>query len=180
MYGLDIGASREAYLSRRAAVMSGMNPANPELNAQLQMIDYRLGVLDRMEESINTMRSGDVQIALTHHPLTSDTISTLQQWSGDSHSNFLHGISLVLAGHYNAGQVRLPGLGAVKAPASAGFSGNGWLPGDRGIVGLSTVQGITQYISPGLGTSNVYFLPIRLFNTPSVSILTLTSVLSFD
>ncbi len=179
VYGLDIPASREAYLGRRAALVAGMNAANPALSSQLQMIDYRLETLDRIESGMNAMRGGDVQIALTHHPLTNDTINTLQQWSGDSRENFLHGVSLVLAGHYNAGQLRLPGLGALKAPASAGFPGNGWLPGDRGVVGLATVQGVTQYISPGLGASNVYLLPIRLFNTPAVSILTLTAVLSF-
>ena len=47
------------------------------------------------------------------------------------------------------------------------------------IQGLSTIQGVTQYISPGLGVSDAYPIPLRMFNTPSITILTLTSVLKF-
>ena len=85
----------------------------------------------------------------------------------------------MLAGHYNGGQIRIPFVGALKAPTSSGFPRGGWLPDDKQIVGLSTIQGITQYISPGLGVSRAYPLPIRLFNTPTVTVLTLTSVMSF-
>ncbi len=81
----------------------------------------------------------------------------------------------MLAGHYNGGQWRLPFLGAVKVPASAG-KGSGWFPGDMGVVGLSSYQGIPQYISPGLGASNAIGLPaFRLFNTPQITQITLTT-----
>jgi predicted MPP superfamily phosphohydrolase len=56
---------------------------------------------------------------------------------------------------------------------------NGWLPEDSHLVGLSTVQGVTQYISPGLGVSDAYAIPLRLFNTPTVTILTLTARMTF-
>ena len=74
----------------------------------------------------------------------------------------------------------MPGIGAVKAPSSAGLGNNGWFPDDQKIVGLNTFMGVSQYISPGLGVSRAVGLPgIRLFNTPAVTILTLTSKLTF-
>ena len=109
--------------------------------------------------------------------MTETTIKTLQQWSGSEENAFLRSVSLVLAGHYCGGQVRVPFAGALKAPDSANISG--WLPQDNLIQGLSTIQGVTQYISPGLGASDAYPIPLRMFNTPSITILTLTSVLKF-
>lgn len=178
VYGLDIVSARASYTARRTELIERENTAHPDIAAQLRLIDYRLQVLDSIEQSFQEMKRGDIQIALTHHPLTANTIKTLQQWSDASQADFLRGVSLVLAGHYNGGQYRLPFVGAVKAPASAGLSSR-WFPGDASLQGLSIVQGITQYISPGLGVSSVYSLPFRLFNTPSVTILTLTGTLTF-
>ena len=180
IYGLDIASSRTAYLTRRAALTAGEDQYLPDEAAQIRAIDYRLSVLEAIEEAQGLMQESDVQIALTHHPLTSETILTLQQWAGSERRDFFRGVSLVLAGHYNGGQIRLPGLGAVKAPESAGLPRGGWLPDDRQMIGLSTVQGITQYISPGLGISRVYPIALRLFNTPAVTILTLTATLQFS
>ena len=98
----------------------------------------------------------------------------MQQWA-DSDNNFLRNVSLLLAGHYNAGQVRIPLVGALKAPASAG---GGWFPEDHTLVGLNVVHGVTQYISPGLGISDDYPIPLRIFNTPAITLITLTSRLT--
>lgn len=76
-----------------------------------------------------------------------------------------------------AARCACPLPGALKAPDSANISG--WFPQDNLIQGLSTIQGVTQYISPGLGVSDAYPIPLRMFNTPSITILTLTSVLKF-
>lgn len=179
IYGLDIDSQRAAYLSRKAALTASEDQYLPDQAAQIRAIDYRLETLDAIEKSLAQMSKSDPKIALTHYPLSSETIRTLQQWAGADRGEFLRGVSLVLAGHYNGGQIRIPFVGALKAPASSGFPRGGWLPDDRQIVGLSTIQGITQYISPGLGVSHAYALPLRLFNTPTVTVLTLTSVLSF-
>ena len=176
LYGLDIPATRYAYQSRWNALVTGEEGLTPKVEAQLHAIAYRLEVLDATEESLKALKPEDVQIALTHYPLSSQTITTLQQWSGMDQTQFFRSVSLVLAGHYNAGQLRLPLLGPIRAPQSLGGA---WFPGDSELTGLSTVQGITQYITPGLGTSNIYPIRFRYFNTPAVSVLTLTSVLSF-
>ena len=176
IYGLDLPSSRLAYQTRWNTLVSENPTMTPEVEAQLYAIAYRLQVLDDTEESLKSIQDGDVQIALTHHPLSDETIITLQQWSGMEQDQFFRSVSLVLAGHYNAGQIRLPLIGALRAPQSLGGS---WFPRDSQLTGLSTVQGITQYISPGLGVSDIYPIRFRMFNTPTVTVLTLTSVLSF-
>ena len=176
--GLDIQAARETYSARKNELISSEVQYLPEQAAQLRAIDYHLSVLDKTEESLSVMKSNDIRIVLTHHPYTAETLRTLQQW-GQSERDFFRGVSLVLAGHYNAGQIRLPWFGALKAPNTATTSGNSWFPEDSHLVGLSTVQGVTQYISPGLGVSDNYFIPLRLFNTPTVTVLTLTARMTF-
>ncbi|MBQ9196923.1 MAG: metallophosphoesterase [Clostridia bacterium] len=176
IYGLDISSARLAYQTRWNALVADHPVMTPETEAQLYAIAYRLDVLDATEESLKEIQVGDVQVALTHYPLSDETITTLQQWSGMEQDQFFRSVSLVLAGHYNAGQLRIPLLGAVREPQSLGGR---WFPGDRQLVGLSTVQGVTQYISPGLGVSDIYPIRFRMFNTPAVTVLTLTSTLSF-
>ena len=115
----------------------------------------------------------DIQVALTHTPLTREYVADLVSWGGKEDTFSMRYASLILAGHYNGGQWRLPFVGAVHVPEL------GWFPEDSKIVGLSTVNGIPQYISPGLGTSAAAGLPpIRLFNTPTVTLITLTSKLT--
>jgi len=172
IYGLDIDSTRAAYENRRAQLTQDQEQYKPENAAQLRAISYRLGVLDKIESALNEMKPSDTQIALTHYPLSGETLNLLQQWAGTAQNDFLRSVSLILAGHYNAGQIRLPLLGAVKAPSSAGGQ---WFPEDHTMVGLSIVHGVTQYISPGLGVSDDYKIPLRLFNTPAVTLITLTA-----
>ena len=174
MYGLDIAASRLAYQNRRAQLAGGPDAYQPDVAAQIRAIDYRLSVLDKTEEALKAMKATDTQIALTHHPLTENTLNLLQQWA-EGDGNFLRNVSLLLAGHYNAGQVRIPFIGPLKAPESLGGA---WLPKSHMMSGLSVVHGITQYISPGLGVSDDYSIPLRVFNTPAITIITLTSRLT--
>lgn len=176
IYGLDIASSRLAYQTRWNTLVTENQTVTPDIEAQLHAIAYRLDVLDQTEKTLAEIQPQDTQIALTHHPLSSETIITLQQWSGMDQSQFLRSVSLVLAGHYNAGQYRLPLIGAIRAPKSLG---GGWFPDDEHLVGLSTVQGVTQYISPGLGASDIYPIRFRYLNTPAVTVLTLTSALTF-
>ena len=77
--------------------------------------------------------------------------------------------SLILAGHYNGGQRRIPFIGAVYVPEL------GWFPKDQEVQGLSYTDGIPQYISPGLGSDPHYeHQPGRVFNPPVITKITLT------
>ena len=172
MYGLDIESTRAAYLTRRDALTQNQDQYLPENAAQIRAIDYRLSVLDKIEAARSEIKSTDTQIALTHYPLSTDTLNLLQQWAGSEEGNFLRNVSLILAGHYNGGQIRIPLVGALRSPASAGGK---WFPEDHTMVGLSVVHGVTQYISPGLGVSDDYPIPLRIFNTPAITLITLTS-----
>lgn len=174
LFGLDIDAARLAYQIQWNDIVSKNAQLTPEAEAQLHVIAYKLNNLDLIENVMDTMNDEDVRIAVTHYPLSNETIVTLQQWSGTEKDPFIRNSDLILAGHYAGGQIRIPFIGPLKAPFSLGGA---WFPGDQEITGLSTLQGITQYISPGLGSSSVYPIRLRLFNTPSVTILTLTSAL---
>ena len=78
--------------------------------------------------------------------------------------------SLILAGHYNGGQWRIPFAGAIYVPEL------GWFPKDDQVQGLSYVAGVPQFISPGLGSDPHYeHQPGRIFNSPVITRIVLTS-----
>lgn len=81
---------------------------------------------------------------------------------------------LVLAGHYHAGQWRIPFYGALFVPDA--FSGLYLFPNQDEVKGLITWGDTNQYVSAGLGaSSSCKFLQFRLFNTPEINLLTLKS-----
>ena len=177
MYTLDFAASETAYRTRQAELEA--QPPSEERDAALTAVNYQINQLIRIRQARRETLETDVHVALTHHPLQLDALQSLQEWTDTDNDSYIRTISLVLAGHYVGGQWRLPGVGAVRAPESAGMENNGWFPEDRKIMGLPSFMGIPQYISPGLGVSAAIGLPpIRLFNTPAVTVLTLTSRLT--
>ena len=154
-------------------------PDSPEKEGSVKYWAYQLELLERLRSARREMLEGDVHVAVTHHPLQLSALQTLQEWTSTDNDSYVRTVSLVLAGHYVGGQWRLPGVGAVRAPLSAETGGGGWFPEDIRVTGLSSFLGIPQYISPGLGTSREIGLPpFRLFNTPAVTVLTLTSRLT--
>jgi predicted MPP superfamily phosphohydrolase len=68
---------------------------------------------------------------------------------------------ILLAGHTHGGQVRLPGIGALFTDTKLGR---------RYSAGELEYRGLPLYITSGVGTS---YLPVRLFNPPEVTLLTL-------
>ena len=81
---------------------------------------------------------------------------------------------MVLAGHYHAGQWRIPFYGALFVPDA--FSGLYLFPNQDEVKGLITWGDTNQYVSAGLGaSSSCKFLQFRLFNTPEINLLTLKS-----
>ena len=90
-------------------------------------------------------------------------------WSAKESVFSIRYASLILAGHYNGGQWRIPGAGAVYVPEF------GWFPEDRLIRGLSYLGDIPQYISPGLGSDPHYeYQPGRVYNPPVITKIILT------
>ena len=164
-YTTDIQVSRHS-LQAYQETLQGDDADN---EAALRVVQYRLGVLDKMEEAQLAMLSGDVNITLTHFPFTASSVASLPDTdTADDFSN----ISVILAGHYNNGQFRLPLIGPVFVPESISSVANGTYSG------LQSLRGIQQYISPGLGVSGEYPLRARFCNTPTVTLVTLTNKLT--
>lgn len=175
---LDLDNAEAQFRNQLKKDQEGGNANTPGIKARERLINYRLEVIERTRQAEAAMQTDGLRIALVHSPLRSDFIRTLQSAGGTTStgSAYARVLDLVLAGHYNGGQVRLPFLGPIYVPGDD-LPRGGWFPGDRRTQGLSQVSGIAQYISPGLGVSGAYSIPIRLFNSPKVTLLKLTSSL---
>lgn len=176
VYTLDIEVSSAALNSRKEELEK--EPPTAERDAAMAAVDYQIDRLLRIRAARREITEKDVHIALTHHPLQLSAMENLQEWSETDNDSYVRTVSLVLAGHYVSGQWQLPLIGPLRVPVSSGLGNNGWFPGSAGVTGLSNFLGIPQYISPGLGASQAIGLPgFRFFNTPTVSIITLTTKL---
>jgi predicted MPP superfamily phosphohydrolase len=126
--------------------------------------------MQRIRQSIAAIGKNDVQIAVSHLPMTSADVNAARAAAPASKVFSLHRAALILAGGYCSGQWRIPGMGAVYVPDM------GFFPADDRIVGLDYLDGVWQHISPGLGASDDYpFMPFRLFNSPGVTMLVLST-----
>ncbi len=178
VYSLDAQGTEDALRERRETLEKEAD--SPEKKAALEAVAYQEEQLERIRQARKQMLTGDTHIALSHHPLTKDAMENLVEFLKTDNESYVSSIALILSGHYVGGQWRLPLVGALKAPASSGLGNNGWFPDDASVTGLSYTLGIGQYISPGLGTSAVIGLPpIRLFNTPAITQITLTTKLTY-
>ena len=86
-------------------------------------------------------------IGLTHAP------EVVSEWA-------LNGFDLVVTGHTHAGQIRVPGVGALVTNSSLPTALAG---------GLHRIGGAWLHVSPGLGTGK--FAPIRFNCRPEVTLL---------
>ena len=177
VYDMDVDNSRRSMQDSQRQLLN--QPDSAEKSAALQAVGYWLDRIDRTEEALRRMKSGDFKICVTHVPYSQDGLAELRYSEADGLRNNAKPVSLVLAGHYNNGQFLLPPAGPVCIPGSVGLYGQDrWFPGGKGLSGLNTLYGISQYISPGLGAARVYSpWSIRFMNPPAVTLITLTSKL---
>ena len=169
LYSLDLDGMESAYRDQ-LAILAAKDALTFDEAAYKRVAEYQVERIGRIREVKKTITAKDIQVALTHTPLTRDYVSTMLQWKGKEEVFSLRHASLVLAGHYCGGQWRLPGKGALYVPEF------GWFPEDRLIQGLDYLSGLPQYISPGLGASDYYpWQRGRVFNSPVVTLITLTA-----
>ena len=142
-----------------------------EGGASYRALSYRLEAFEESAKAIAQIKKGDLQIGVIHIPLQVDYVRQMTGWADTETVFSYRNLSLVLTGHYCGGQWRLGGLGPVYVPEK------GWFPGDDGIVGMMRINNISQYISGGLAASGIYPMPMRLFNVPSVTLLSFTAKL---
>ena len=179
VYQMDVDTGESTAQKRMAELMK--EPWSEQNEAWISATNYQLDRYARIREAQRTMTSADIQIAVSHAPLSETSIRELHDAYSKGQSIYIGGISLIISGHQNAGVWRLPGGGAIWVPSSFTVKTPGYFPSDVGLRGLQTVLGISQYITSGLGTSSAYpglMRSFRLFNQPAVSILTLTRKLN--
>lgn len=169
LYSLDLDSTGAAYRSILDNLNALGTTLSPDQAAQKRVAEYQLDKLERIREKRKQIGTDDVQIAVSHVPVEAEYLSTMLAWQDKGDAFTLRHASLILAGHYCAGQWRIPQVGPVYVPEK------GFFPGDEGVVGLEYLMGIPQYISPGLAASDYYqWQPGRLFNAPTVTMLYLS------
>lgn len=141
----------------------------------LPKTDYRYQQMQKLYDAERAMSENDIHIALSHERPSDEFIYTSEDHRSDE--RYLPSPDLVLAGHYCNGVWRVPFYGALYAPDDT-LPRSGWLPEQSAICGLSTVSETQLYITGGLSNNAALkLMPFRLFNSPQISVLTLTSTL---
>ncbi len=146
-------------------VYSGIPPREFRTDEQYQIYQSRFTeFLSIYAPSTNDV---DVKVAFAHIPFTKSDLEK----GVPTHNNL--DFDLVIAGHYHGGQVRVPFYGAPFIPVMTSSFYDGFFPDQNYVSGLAAGNSIQQYISRGLGASNI---PFRLFNTPEINLLTLKAM----
>ena len=171
LYGVDAQGMAAALEGQKASMEAQGVPYQDEGGASYRALCYRLDAMNRTAQAVAEVADTDLQIALSHMPLEADYIRTSLEWAPENAAFSFRNISLLLAGHYCAGQWRLPGLGALYVPEW------GWLTPDENIVGMQRVNSINQYISKGMAASEAYPMDGRLLNPPGITLLRFTGTL---
>lgn len=170
LYTLDLDNSQAAWQAQLTQLSGLAGDLMPDQAAMLRNAQYQVERFDRIREAFAAIRTTDVQIMVTHMPLTKEYVTEARATAADNAVLSLRRVALVLAGGYCGGQWRIPGVGAVWAPEL------GFFPEDHLLRGLVYTGGLWQHISPGLGVSPSYpVLPFRMFNSPVATLIVLSS-----
>lgn len=169
LYAMDLEGMRSVFQKQIRDLRDRATSLTADDAARIRALEYEVQRIDQLGEMRKEFLPTDIQVVLTHTPLTRDYVADLVSWGGKEDPFSMRYASLILAGHYNGGQWRLPLAGPVYVPEL------GWFPDDRLVQGLSYLEGIPQYISPGLGSDPHYqYQPGRVFNPPVMTRVVLT------
>ena len=169
LYTTDIDSTEKAWQNQIDILNAQVEPLSLDQSALKRAAEFQVGRMQRIREAIGRMKEKDIQVAVSHMPVTQSSLAESRAWA-TSKVFTMNRVSLTLSGGYCAGQWRIPGVGAVYVPDK------GFFPGDEGIVGMGYISGMWQHISPGLGPGTEYpwFMPMRLFNSPGATMLVLS------
>lgn len=170
LYTLNLDALERTYRSQYERLSANLALTADEAAAK-RVAEYQLARIGRVRESISQMKPTDIQIALSHFPITMAEMKGATDHDSRDTVFSLRQADLILSGHYCGGQVRVPGMGAVSVP------GLGQWPDDSLVQGLNPLGTIPQYISPGMGSSSIYssWQTVRFMSQPVVTRIALTS-----
>jgi uncharacterized protein len=169
LYSVDVAGMLDSLTRQKQDMETRGQQYEGEGGASYRALCYRLDAITACAAALKTMTEHDLQIGLTHVPVMADYVREMVEWADEKSVFTFRKLSLVLAGHFCGGQWRLPGAGPVYVPEK------GWFPGDVGVTGMQRINSISQYISGGLDASGFYPMPGRLFNTPSITLLSYTA-----
>lgn len=170
IYTMDTVSTEKAWQNQIDALKAQVEPLTLDQSAMLRTAEYQVARMQRIRETIASIKEKDIQVVVSHMPLTKKSVADSRAWA-TSKIFTMSRVSLALSGGYCAGQWRIPGLGAVYVPEL------GFFPDDELITGMGYLSGMWQHISPGLGAGVDYpwFMPMRLFNSPGATMLVLTA-----
>ena len=169
VYTLDLDTTEKVFQKQLAALNAQKESLSADDAARARALEFELERMEEIRELKKEFQPEDIQIVLTHEPLTEEYVRSLMSWSEKEMVYSIRYANLILAGHYNGGQWRIPWKGAIYVPEF------GWFPKDEQIMGLSYLGDIPQYISPGLGSDPHYKnMPGRIYNPPVITKITLT------
>ena len=169
IYMLDLDMTESVYQKQLDSLKQRAASLSADEAARIRALEYELERVEDIRAKKAEFKPEDIQIVLTHTPLTEEYVQHLVSWTEKENVFSLRYASLILAGHYNGGQWRIPGVGAAYVPEL------GWFPEDRLVQGLSWLGDVPQYISPGLGSDPHYEnQPGRVYNPPVITRITLT------
>ena len=168
-YAQDLDGMRVVFVKQVKDLNERATSLTADDAALLRALGHELERIDTLKELKKEFLATDVQVVLTHMPLSREYVADMISWSNKEDFFSMRYASLILAGHYNGGQWRLPLGGAVYVPEL------GWFPDDIQVQGLDYLEGIPQYISPGLGSDPHYeYQTGRVFNSPVITRIVLT------
>ena len=136
IYTLDLDTTASVYKKQLEALNGRKDSLSADDAARIRALEFELERLDAIREARKEFTADDIQIVLTHTPLTEDYVNSVMSWTEKDMVYSIRYANLVLAGHYNGGQWRMPGKGAIYVPEM------GWFPEDSRIMGLSWLGNI--------------------------------------
>ena len=169
LYALDLEGMESVYRKQLEDLNGRAASLTADDAAKIRALEYETERIEALKEIRKEFESTDIQVVLTHTPLSDDYVSDMTAWADKGDLFSMRYASLILAGHYNGGQWRIPFVGAIYVPEL------GWFPADEQVQGLSYVESVPQYISPGMGSDPHYeHQPGRIFNSPVITKIILT------
>ena len=169
IYMLDLDATETVYRKQLAVLSERSASLNANEAARIRALEFELERIAEIREAKKEFKPEDIQVVLTHTPLTEEYLKNLISWTEKETYFSVRYASLILAGHYNGGQWRIPWVGPVYVPEL------GWFPKDSEVWGLTYLGDVPQYISPGLGSDPHYeHQPGRVYNSPVITKIMLT------
>jgi len=169
LYAMDLESTQKIFQKQIRDLNDRATSLTADDAARLRALEYEVKRIDTLKEMRKEFLPTDIQVVLTHTPLTREYVHDLVSWGEKEDPFSMRYAGLILAGHYNGGQWRLPFVGAIYVPEL------GWFPEDSLVQGLNYLEGIPQYVSPGLGSDPHYeYQPGRVFNPPVMTRIVLT------